>query len=120
MKRSFLGAVGLSVLAFAAAAHAIDRDFTVNNNIGVTVAELHVTPSSTTTWGGDLLGSDVLPNGGSVSIHYTPSMYRGQCVFDIKLVEAGGAQDVLSGINLCTITEVTFSRENGHVVFHAE
>lgn len=120
MKRSLLGAVGLSVLAFAAAAHAIDRDFTVHNNIGNAVLELHVTPSSTTTWGADLLGADVLPNGGAVSIHYTPSMYRGQCVFDIKLVEPNGAQDVVSGVNLCTITSVSFSRQDGHVVFETE
>ena len=66
------------------------------------------------------LGSDVLANGASVLLHYTPSMYRGQCVFDIKIVDADNNQSVVSAVNLCTITDVTFSRENGRVVYHAE
>lgn len=119
MKRSFIGAAGLAIVAFSTMAHAIDRDFTVHNNIGATVLELHVTPTSTTTWGQDLLGSDTLEDGTQVMIHYTPSMYRGQCIFDIKLVEEGGAASVVNGINLCTITDVTFSRRGGHVVYAA-
>lgn len=109
-----------SATAFALAAHAIDRDFTLHNSTGGTIAQLYASPTTTTQWGGDLLGSDVLPNGRSVQLHYTPSMYRGQCVFDIKIVDADNNQSVVSAINLCTITDVTFSRENGRVVYHAE
>lgn len=109
-----------SVSAFALVAHAIDRDFTVHNSTGGTIAQLYASPTTTTQWGGDLLGSDVLPNGRAVALHYTPSMYRGQCVFDIKVVDGEGNQSVVSALNLCTITDVTFSRENGRVVYRAE
>ena len=84
-RRSLFTMVGLAVLSFATVAHAIDRDFTVHNHIGNAISELHITPSSTTTWGADLLGTSVLADDGSVLIRYTPSMYRGQCVFDIKV-----------------------------------
>ena len=118
-RRSLLATVGLAVLSFATVAHAIDRDFTIHNNIGNPIMELHITPSSTTTWGADLLGVDTLANGASVLIHYTPSMYRGQCVFDIKVVDGTGGH-VVSGINLCTITDVNFTRDDdGDVAFSA-
>lgn len=118
MKRSFLGAMALSVAVYATAAHAIDRDFTVHNNIGSTIQQLYVSPTSVSQWGPDQLGSSVLANGGQVTLHFNPSTYRGQCNFDIKIVEADGDQSVLHGINLCTITDVTFSRNGaGNVVF---
>lgn len=116
MNRNHALAAALSVVTFAAAAHAIDRDFTVHNNTGGTIAALHVTPTSVNTWGADLLGRSVLAQGGSVLLHYTPSMYRGQCVFDIRIVEPDGDASVVHGINLCTITDVTFSRDSGGAV----
>lgn len=119
-RRLFVAVLSAAVLSFAMVAHAIDRDFTVVNNTGDTIVNLYASPTSTTTWGGDLLGSDVLANGASVSLHYTPSMYRGQCVFDIKIVDTDHAQHVVSGVNLCTITTVTFSTVNGQVVFRAQ
>lgn len=119
-RRMFVMFVSAAVFAFALAAHAIDRDFTVVNNTGNTIVNLYASPTTTTTWGADLLGSDVLANGASVMLHYTPSMYRGQCVFDIKIVDSDNAQHVVNAINLCTITTVTFSTVNGQVVFRAQ
>ena len=116
-KRSFLAALAVSMFAFSSVAFAIDRDVTVHNHIGATVRELYVSPSSTTSWGGDLLGADVLRDGGSVLIHYTPRMYRGECVFDMKIVEQDGTTSTVSGVNLCTITDVTLNRSGGEVVF---
>ena len=117
-RRSLFTMVGLAVLSFATAAHAIDRDFTVHNNIGNPIMELHITPHSTTTWGADILGTDTLADDASVLIHYTPSMYRGQCVFDIKVVDATGGH-VVSSIDLCHLTDVTFSRDSDGDVTYA-
>lgn len=117
MKRSFLGAMALSVAVYATAAQAIDRDFTVENRTGATITHLYVSPSSQRAWGPDQLGSDVLADGGNVSLHFNPSTYRGQCQFDIKITR-DGTDSVLSGINLCTITHVTFTRNGaGNIVF---
>lgn len=118
-KRSFLAASVLAFTAFASTAHAIDRDFTVHNNINATVRELYVSPTSQRTWGPDILGADVLEHGQATTIHFTPSNYRGQCIFDIKLVGTDGGQWVVSGINLCTITDVTFNRTGDRVTFEA-
>ena len=116
-----LAALALTVSAFASQAHAVDRDFTVHNGIGITVATLQVSPSNVAIWGADLLGSSVLSDGAAVTIHYTPSMYRGQCVFDLRLVEADGDADVVRGVNLCTVTDVSFSRNAaGAVVYTAQ
>lgn len=118
-RRLLASILAASVSAFALVAHAIDRDFTVHNSTGGTIAQLYASPTTTTQWGGDLLGSDVLPNGRAVALHYTPSMYRGQCVFDIKVVDQAGAH-VVSGINLCRITDVTFTRDgDGDVAYSA-
>jgi hypothetical protein len=119
-RRMFVGFISAAVATFAFAAHAVDRDFTVVNNTGETIVSLYASPTSQTTWGSDLLGSDTLANGASVLLHYTPSMYRGQCVFDIKIVDSDNGQHVVNAINLCTITTVTFSTVNGEVVFRAQ
>ncbi len=118
-KRGFLAAVVLSMVAFAGVAHAIDRDFTVHNNINETIAELYVSPTSQTTWGSDILGRDVLPQGESAAIHFTPRTNAGECIFDIKLV-AGAHQYVVNRVNLCTITDMTFNRSGNNVTFTTE
>lgn len=110
MKRSLFGAMALSVAVYASVAHAVDRDFTTHNDVGATITQLYVSPSNVVQWGPDQLGSHVLPNGAAVTLHFNPSNYPRQCVFDIKIVEEDGDQSVLHGINLCTITDVTFSR----------
>jgi hypothetical protein len=120
MKRSFLASLCVAFLGFSSVAHAVDRDISVHNGIGATIRELYMSPTSMTTWGNDVLGSDVLNNGGTVHVQFRPGNYRGQCVFDIKIVESNGSASVVSGINLCTITDVTFSRSGGEVVFEAE
>lgn len=119
-KRSFLGVVALSAVAFTtvAAAQRVDRDFTVENRIGGTIRELYVSPTSVTQWGPDQLGANVLADGGNLTLHFSPRNYRGQCMFDIKIVESDGDQSTLTGINLCTITAVTFRRnDSGAVVY---
>lgn len=112
-----LSAAVLSVSSFATPAQAIDRDFAVHNNIDETITQLFVSPTSQTTWGPDILGVDVLEDGQTANIHFTPSNYRGQCQFDIKIVAANGHQYTVSGLNLCTITGVTFNRAGSNVTF---
>jgi hypothetical protein len=120
MKRSIIASLCVVVLGFSSIAHAVDRDITVHNSIGTTIRELYMSPTSTTTWGSDVLGSDVLAHGRSVHVMFRPGNYRGQCMFDIKIVESDGSASVVSGINLCTITDVTFSRSGDEIVFESE
>ena len=48
-KRSFLATLAVGLLSFTSIAFAIDRDISVRNNIGATVRELYISPSSVTT-----------------------------------------------------------------------
>lgn len=77
-RRMFVMFVSAAVFAFALAAHAIDRDFTVVNSTGNTIVNLYASPTTTTTWGADLLGSDVLANGASVMLPTPFEIYRGE------------------------------------------
>lgn len=122
MNRTHLGLFGLSLLVAAPAATAqrVDRDFSVVNHTGSTVRELYTSPSRQTSWGPDQLGAHVLPDGGSVRLHFTPRNFRGVCVFDIKIVQEDGTEGTVMGINLCTINAVTFSMHDGHLVHEAE
>jgi hypothetical protein len=106
-----------AVTAFALVARAADRDFTICNRTGSTIARLHASPTATARWGGDLLGSGALPHGRSMSLHYAPSMYRGQCVFDLAVVDAEGRRAVVAAVDLCTVTQLTLARQDGQVVF---
>lgn len=119
-RRLFCTGLVASMLTFSIGAQAIDRDFTVVNRTGEQITQLFASPTRTTTWGSDILGADVLDDGASVDIHYTPSMYRGQCVFDIMIVDTDGGQHVVNAINLCTISTVTFTVSRGQVVYRAE
>ena len=109
-----------AVTAFALVARAADRDFTICNRTGSTIAQLHASPTATAHWGADLLGSGALPHGRSMALHYAPSMYRGQCVFDLEVVDADERCAVVSAVDLCTVTPLTFARQDGRVVFRAQ
>lgn len=58
----------------------------------------------------------MIPNGGTYTFHFRPGQARGACNFDLKLVESDNTEHILSSLNLCTITGVTFVREGDHVV----
>jgi hypothetical protein len=104
--------------AFAFVAHAIDRDFTIHNNIGATINNLYISPHSSSRWGPDQLGNDVIANGAAWTFHFHPGNFRGVCVFDLKLVEPDNTEHVVNSLNLCTITDVNFTREGDNVVAH--
>lgn len=118
MKRSFLTAVGLAVMAFSAIVHADQRDFTLHNATGAEITELHISPNDSNNWGPDILGRDVLADGQSAAIHFNGTAAPGQCIWDIKVVDTDGSAHQLENLNLCTITAVTFSTEHGQMVYH--
>src|SRR5205085_10958237 len=48
------------------------QDFTLVNATGVEIHELYVTPHKSNDWEEDVLGQDTLPDGDSVTIHFSP------------------------------------------------
>lgn len=81
------------------------QDFRLHNNTPFTIERVYVTPSSSTTWGQDVLGVNVLPGG-----HYTVINFYGNsnvCLFDIKVIFVDGSYLRNSGFNLCRLTDVS-------------
>lgn len=103
--------VGLMASPHSALADQVDpRNFTFVNDSGYTVTNLYVSASYRTIWEEDLLGSSVLPAGRSINVRFAPSdRDSGNCRYDVKVVRSGGAASVLSSVNLCTTSRVTYS-----------
>ena len=75
------GRINASPTTFAAS-----NDFvTIVNNTGYTIYFVHISPSSSTSWGQDLLGSDVLRDGESVRV---PLPQNQNNLYDIQLTDS--------------------------------
>jgi len=92
----------------ATAVFADDRDFEVVNSSSLVISDLYVAPSSQTSWEEDVLGEAILEPGASVHVTfhgYDPSI----CLWDVKAVTPEGAEGYIFGVDLCSVSSVTFS-----------
>ena len=92
----------LSVPDIAAAA---DRRVRIINNSNATLSQFYASNANRRSWEEDILGSSVLPAGGSVMINIDDR--SGACVFDFKAVLANGRTIEAYGMNVCQITSWT-------------
>src|SRR5436309_3026128 len=60
-------------------------DFTLINKTGLAIHELYVSPAKDDQWGEDILGRDVLKDGGKLDITFSPKSKA--CVWDMKIVD---------------------------------
>ena len=58
------------VIAFAVSAFAGAQDFTLVNNTGRDIYVINISPTKTNDWEEDVLGSDILEDGDSVTVHF--------------------------------------------------
>lgn len=110
LRRLLLTGVSASLLALSAAtsAFADPRDFTLNNTSVVDIAQIYVSPSDMADWGDDILGTQVLPSGQAANVTFR--RFDGvTCNFDIKVLGTGGQEGYLYKVDLCSVTNVTFS-----------
>lgn len=77
--------------------------FNFINQGGLTIRELYVSLSSQSSWGGDRLGSNVLPPGSSVQV---PMPQGGGCNVDIRVVYNNGAASERRGLETCSRTDI--------------
>ncbi|MBC7544706.1 MAG: hypothetical protein H7338_18440 [Candidatus Sericytochromatia bacterium] len=110
------GLVAMS-FSFIATPALADAGYSIQNNTGVTVAGLHMSPTNQTNWGGNILDGS-MESGGSATITFHPD--DTECMYDIKIVNPEGAEVFVTGIDLCKFHKVTFSVEGGKVVYNAE
>lgn len=110
MRIQFAAALTLATAAFAltnSAAMALERKVQINNNTSYTIVEFYASNTGTTDWQEDILGSDVLPSGSTVSINIDDG--SGYCKFDFLAVFDDGDQLVSSDNNVCELDEFNFT-----------
>ena len=116
LKRGMRGAVpaaGMALLLIGGAtqsAFADPRDFTLENDSLSYITEVYVSPTSSTEWGDDILGVDVLPPGQSVDISFDPTSGR-TCIYDLLVVTEDGSQTRKNRENLCTLDVEYYSED---------
>lgn len=105
--------VASSVMLLAGAvqtALADPRDFTLENDSLSYITHVYVSPSSSTRWGEDILGIDLLAPGRSVDIAFDPSIGR-TCIYDILVVTEDGTGTRKDRENLCTVNTEYYSED---------
>jgi hypothetical protein len=110
LPRLLLVAISASALALVAvqSAFADPRDFTLSNNSSVDLAYVYVSPSDTNSWGSDIMGTGLLPSGQAANVTFG-AFDGATCSYDIKVVSTGGAEGYLYKVDLCSVSQVSFS-----------
>ncbi|MBP0495957.1 hypothetical protein [Roseomonas indoligenes] len=80
--------------------------FNLVNRSGQTIEQAYASSAQQSTWGRDLLGNDVLQNGGTFAVR----LPAGQCTNDIRVVYEGGRSEERRGVDTCRTNEVVFGQ----------
>lgn len=100
----FVACLVLAILLMPAVASAGSQDFTLVNRTGVDISELYISSAKTDNWEEDVLGQDVLEDGASVHITFSPKEKAAS--WDLKIVDADGDEVVWEGLKLKEISKV--------------
>ncbi len=85
-----------------------DRHVTIKNRTGWTMLRFFASDASTDDWEEDILGDDVLENRQNVRINIDDG--SGACEYDFKAEFTNGEELTRFGVNVCEVSEYTFSR----------
>jgi hypothetical protein len=97
-----------ALLALAGtSAMAMERKVQINNLTSYTIVEFYASNTGTADWQEDILGSDVLPAGSSVTINIDDG--SGYCKFDFLAVFDDGDQLVSADNNVCELDNFNFT-----------
>jgi hypothetical protein len=102
------GALAAASVLPTGAQEAQTRTFAVVNNTPVPFVQLFVSPTTTTDWGDDWLGSQILNPGDSWNMTFNRYV-AGQCLYDVKVMTKEGNEGKLIGVDLCSVDTITFS-----------
>jgi hypothetical protein len=98
--------ITVSTLMFAAPACAEDLVFDLINNSSVTLHELYVSAHDTDNWEDDILGTDTLASGETVSV--TIADGKDTCDYDLRFVAEDGSE-LERNVDLCKMSSFTLS-----------
>jgi len=91
------------VLPLTSTVEAGTQDFTLVNASGVDVYQLFIAESASNDWQEDVLGDQVLEDGGRIAIQFSG---RSACLWDMMVTDVDDNAVVWSGINLCQASVV--------------
>jgi hypothetical protein len=96
----------VAVLVAPAIAQEAKQDFTLVNKTGYVISEVYVSPSKAADWQEDVMGQDVLDDGGSVDINFHRSEHA--CKWDLKVVyKVDNTSAEWSDFDLCSVSKIT-------------
>jgi hypothetical protein len=105
-----------AALFSVSSASALERWVHIGNTGSTEIFEVYIKHIDSNRWGPDLLGSDYIDVGDSMTVD--PLRTQGYCRFDIKLVFADGSETFAWDENLCEITDL-YADEWDYEVFAA-
>jgi len=99
--------VWLAVSAlFPATTLAGTQDFALVNHTGFAIYEIYISETANDSWEEDVLGENILPNGGRLDIAFAD---RSACLWDIKVVDEDDADVTWTSIDLCAASVVVLT-----------
>lgn len=102
MKKSLILVVVLSLCMMMFSSIASAATFTLINQTGVEIHELNISLSSQNSWGGDILGSEVMPSGTQVGISLDPDAGA----WDMRALDPDGNTISWSNLNLQGVSQI--------------
>jgi hypothetical protein len=81
------------------------QDFTIVNQTGVIINELHIAPSESDEWGEDVLGRDALDVDQECDIQFDKK--EDVCNWDLKITDKDGNFLYWENIDLCKWAKIT-------------
>ncbi|MFC3704489.1 hypothetical protein ACFOOL_06950 [Devosia honganensis] len=101
-------ALSLALLAAGTiSATALDRRVVINNTSSYTIMEFYASNTGSESWEEDILGSDILPAGDSVTINIDDG--SGYCKYDFLAVFEDGDEVISADNNVCELSEFNFT-----------
>jgi hypothetical protein len=88
------------------------QDFIIENDTDVTFTEIYVRQSTSSIWGINVLGGNVLTRNEQAIIAFKPGSSK-TCLYDIRTRLLNGKSLLFENINLCSQEKVVLYRYQG-------
>lgn len=110
MKRSLIIAAAVFMLfVFGGSLKAQSQDFSMTNHTGMILVDVFISPSSADNWGPDVIPKDMILDGETFNFTFT-GVDPQHCSWDILFTADDGNKYYMRGVDLCSITSITLSK----------
>jgi hypothetical protein len=106
--KMFFALITIAMLS-AGGVFAQNADFSMTNNTGMTLIDVFISPSASDNWGSDVIPTDMILDGETFNFTFS-DVTADQCIWDIMFTGEDGIAYYMRGVDLCTITTITLSK----------